>query len=361
MMLSAGFPRQSQYSNQGDRFFQDLLESWHEACLLDRGSVDIDIRLCDQHMCLRFSSSRLQSSLTRALRHCIIPATSRAEADFVIHIFDGTSGVSLPHSPWLRADFQRRGEVNSRLSDEIVASYLTGPDILNIYHKRLKKAVYWIRNGKQIPFYERAAPFRHLMHWLLRENGWLLVHGAGVGDRDNRGLLVIGKGGTGKSTVATAAVVDGGMKFCGDDYCAINTSPPFRLNSVYLTAKLTEKTIEMLSLSQVDAVYGDEGKQVFFMGETMAKQAAESLALKGFVLPCLCPANNPAGLRRMDSGEVARHLAVSSLYQMPHAGAREFACLAKAARSLPGWQMTVPTGSPSSAIPLLKGILSHAD
>ena len=358
MIPSAESLRESKYSSEGDRFFQDLLESWDNACRRDNGSVDVDIHLCDQRLRLRFSSLRLKSSLTRALRHRIVPTDPHAKSDFVIHVFDGTSGVPLPRSPWLRTDFQRRGEVNSHFTDDIVASYLIGPDILNIYHKRLKRAVYWIRNGRQIPFYEQAAPFRHLTHWLLREKGWLLVHGAGIGNRDNRGLLVIGKGGSGKSTVSIAAAIDGGMKFCGDDYCAINTSPPLRLNSVYLTAKLTEKTMEMLSLSAADAVSGDEGKRVFFIGEMMAKQAAESLDLKGFVVPGLCPAETPPGLRMMDSGEVARHLSVSSLYQMPHAGAMEFASLAEAARSLPGWLLTVPTGSPSSAVPLLKGILS---
>jgi len=352
---------QSKHSGEGDRFFQDLLESWDNACRRDTGPVDADIRLCDQRLRLRFSSSRLQSSLTRALNHCVVPKISHAESDFVIHVFDGTSGVSLPQSPWLTTDFQRRGEVNGHFSDDIIASYLVGPDILNIYHKRLQQAVYWIRNGRHIPFYEQAAPFRHLIHWLLREKGWLLVHGAGVGDRNNRGLLVVGKGGIGKSTMAITAALDGGMKFCGDDYCAIHTSPPHRLTSVYLTAKLTEKTMEMVSLSPADAVPGDEEKKVFFIGEMMAKQAAESLDLKGFVLPGLCPAETPPGLRMMDSGEVARHLAVSSLYQMPHAGAKEFACLAETARSLPGWRLTVPAGSPSSAIPLLKDILSHVD
>ena len=351
--------RSSEYSDQGDCFFHDLLDRWYRACCHEEKNGNVDLRLCGQHLLLRFSSSRLQLPLTRAFRHCIIPTIPSTKPDFVIHIFDGESGVSLPDSPWLRPDFQRRGEINSRLSDDIIASFLMGPDILNIYHQRLKQAVYWIRDGRQIPFYEQAAPFRHLLHWWLREKGWLLVHGAGIGDQNDRGILLAGKGGSGKSTLAVAAAMSGTMKFCGDDYCAINTSPPFRLASIYPTAKLTEKTMEMLSLSPSDGMLRGEEKQVFFMGEIMEKQIAESLALKGFVVPGRQPALSHPDLQPLTSGAVARHLAVSSLYQMPHAGAAEFTRLAEISRSIPGWSLTMPPGNPASAIPILREMLSH--
>jgi len=345
---------------QGELFFQNLLGRWSQAVSSEAGSVDVDLRLCDQNLRLRFSSRRLQIPFTRAFQHCLTSIPVSRKPDFIIHIFDGAD-ISLPESPWLQSDFQRRSEISHNFGDDILASFLLGPDILNIYHRKLKQAVYWIRNGRQVPFYEQAAPFRHLLHWWLRERDWLLVHGAGIGDQAGRGLLLMGKGGSGKSTIATAALKDS-FKFCGDDYCAVKTTPPFRLASIYPTAKLTLETCRMLALvPPAEESFKTGDKQVFFVAETSPEQIPESLLLTALVLPNYQSEVSQSDLRSLTAAQVTMHMAVSSLYQMPHSGASEFARLAGVARNLPGWQLTMPKDNPLAVTPVLRKILTHVE
>ena len=73
----------------------------------------------------------------------------------------------------------------------------------------------------------------------------MLLHGAAVGT-GGRGVLLGGRGGAGKSTLAAACLLRG-MDFAGDDYVLVSRKGPFTAIPLFHTLKLCSDTEEMLS------------------------------------------------------------------------------------------------------------------
>ena len=84
--------------------------------------------------------------------------------------------------------------------------------------------------------WERGAPFRSFLHWRAVADGGALVHAGTIGSRHRMGLIV-GAGGTGKSTTVLIGL-DSGLATCGDDYVWLAPrAGRIRVHSVYGTLK----------------------------------------------------------------------------------------------------------------------------
>jgi hypothetical protein len=66
---------------------------------------------------------------------------------------------------------------------------------------------------------ETVAPLRPLVHWIAVAHDAAFVHGAVVAD-GSRAVLLLGAGGSGKSTTALACGAVG-LRVLGDDYCVV--------------------------------------------------------------------------------------------------------------------------------------------
>jgi len=340
-----------------ESFFQKLLR-FGQTILHPRGNpTTVDILLCDLHLRLAFSSQRLSELLTRAFQHCPTPPEG-SEPDFTLHIFSGEAEKFLAELPWEKSDFELpRGEISSSLGPDILAAcYLQ--EIVYICHRPTNQALCWFRKKDRPPRFEQAAPFRPILHWWLRENGWIMVHGAGLGNNDGLSLLLMGKSGTGKSTLSVAAAFSGEFQFLGDDYCAVKTDPPHHLATIYSTAKVSRESCRLLQLKPPDTVLEITRKHLFFMAEELADRIPPTLPLAGLVLPEIdfsqqCGPDFSA-ISPLTPAQAAIQLSVSSLYQLPHAGGNEFKRLSSVARTLPGWTLKLPNRSPEAIIPGLK-------
>ena len=93
-----------------------------------------------------------------------------------------------------------------------------------------------------LPDWERAAPLRSALSWILRQQDIHLLHSAAVAE-DGAGALLLGAGGAGKSTAALRCQ-QAGMDFLGDDICAVQASPTPRVFNVYGTAKTVWSDLE---------------------------------------------------------------------------------------------------------------------
>ena len=67
-----------------------------------------------------------------------------------------------------------------------------------------------------------------------------MVHAASVGSSTG-GALLIGKGGSGKSTAALACL-SSSLMYAGDDYCLVTAEPSPAAYCLYNTAKLKKDT-----------------------------------------------------------------------------------------------------------------------
>ena len=141
----------------------------------------------------------------------------------------------LPPKFLSRKAFTNRGELPGFGSDRLLLAFHPSEFSLSLLDRDARRGVFWVQDSRNLPDWSRSAPLRSLLHWILLDRGRHLVHGAAVGD-SRSGVLLVGSGGSGKSTTALRCLA-GGMRYLGDDYVAIAADPP-RAYSLYSTAKL---------------------------------------------------------------------------------------------------------------------------
>lgn len=129
---------------------------------------------------------------------------------------------------------------------------------------------------------ERAAPLRTLLHHLFKKRGLFMFHAAAIGTEDGCALLV-GKGGSGKSTTAVNAMLEG-MFFYGDDYVLLDNGG--RVHAVYATAKLNGDSASKIPGIAADRwfVTNDERKKNVYLLEE-GRITKEPAKITGILYP----------------------------------------------------------------------------
>jgi hypothetical protein len=109
------------------------------------------------------------------------------------------------------------------------------------------------------------------------------IHAAAVGDREGA-ILLVGKGGSGKSTTSLACL-DWGMEYLGDDYCVLSNDSGLRVHSLYASAKLCEAAWNQFpSLHSLRRESGAE-KDALYLNEKLLSQMPLERAVKAIFIP----------------------------------------------------------------------------
>lgn len=124
--------------------------------------------------------------------------------------------------------------------------------------------------------------------WALRRN-LLILHAAAVGV-DGHGVLVVGHGGAGKSTLACACLADG-FDFVSDDYCLLRAVDSRIVFPVYTNVFLTPDSLEKLPMFKPFEILPMQAeKPSFTVGEARIKS---SLSVEAIILPQITENEEP--------------------------------------------------------------------
>ena len=176
----------------------------------------------------------------------------------------------------------------------------------------------------------------------------MLLHGSSVGYEDG-GLLLVGRGGSGKSTCALASL-DSDLLYAGDDYVAVELGPEPRVHSLYGSGKLVPDHSKLLPHLPQPAFTGDaeaDEKSIFFVNEAYPARMAASFPLRAVVVPKVTPGE--AAYAPVDASTALRALAPSTLLQLYPARPMALARMAGLLRTVPAYALA--TGDRIAAIP----------
>ena len=293
---------------------------------------------------LEFAGAALEPYMAPAFGH--LTATD-AMPDFRIFLWDSKStGVAMPAPPWRWGAFVRN-EVY--IGDRIKIVYNGDSGSLIMYHADARQAVFWIREAVNVPYYETGAPLLPVMHWCLESNGCQLVHAGAVGTPDG-GVLLVGRGGSGKSTTALACLVDG-FDFVADDYCVLAATHPAHIHSLYCSAKLAADSRDRLP-GLAAAIYNTgtvpTEKTLYLMNRIFPEGISTGFPLHSILLPRVA-GTDATTLRAVRPASALRALAPSTIFQLAGAGGTAFQTLASIIRGVPCFEIAV--GSDLTRIP----------
>jgi hypothetical protein len=99
-------------------------------------------------------------------------------------------------------------------------------------------------DAARLHYYTRGSPLRELLHAALKRAGMALLHAGAVGFPDG-GVLMVGPGGSGKST-STLACLESGLGFVSEDYTAMTLGGTPEACALYTSAKVNDDTLGWL-------------------------------------------------------------------------------------------------------------------
>jgi hypothetical protein len=178
-----------------------------------------------------------------------------------------------------------------------------------------------VNEHQNLKWWERAAPLRLALSWLLAGERRRVVYAGAVGD-DRGCALLVGGPASGKTTTALAAV-RGGLGFLADDYLLLRAGTSYDGVSLYGTASTRQ---------------GDT-KTVVDLASLMPGAVQESLPVRAVVLPRV--AGGRTRWRPASPATALRQWGPSTVFQMPLDKGAALPLLAEVVRQVPCFTLDV--------------------
>ncbi len=318
--------------------------------------VSEQLRIAGKPVLVRFGSPVLAELLTRSIRHLRHGFSS--PPDLVI---DCWSTDEIP-ATGLTGESIEFGMLH--LEKEGIQLTWDVPDgPLAIYDPFRNHA--WMRFSPMdsVSNYEVARPFRRILHWWAADRSLQVIHAGAIGDTCG-GILLAGRGGSGKSTTALACLA-GGLKYAGDDYCLVEHGQPPQVHSLYLSGVANAHTADLVptlrdALLSAPRMPGqDSAKHVIFSDDIAPASVTTGFPLRAILVPRIT-GGDTSRLEPLSPAESLRALAPSTLLQLPGQRADGLARLANLVRSIPSWRLCLGN-DPRTAVDLLANLLAQPD
>ncbi len=299
---------------------------------------EVHLELADTIVAIRFAGPALRDAFLPALSHLVIPAQAPAAATF--HVWDSkSSGVAMPPPPCPRESFTHRGDIWGMSSERIRSAFHWHEFSVNLFDHQHSRGVFWVQDAASLPYWSKASPLRTLFHWWLAANGAHLLHAAAVGLADG-GILLAGRGGTGKSTTALTSL-SSGLLYVADDYLAVRLDPEPMAYSLYATAKVAPAQVSrfpVLAPHVVSAEVPHGEKAVVQLHPAFSSQVVRKMPLRAIAAPAF--GSRAESVFEPDTGASTRRAAAfTTLSQLPHAGRELHAFVDRLMLQLPSFTL----------------------
>jgi hypothetical protein len=323
-----------------------LEAAFHEAAA--RASVEErSFRIGGHHVLLRFAGPGVVPFITPAFGHlAFAPA---AEPELVVDIWDSAStGVQPPATPEVESDLPPGGFY-----------FFEDPPMHGVFQPRIQAlsildlgidhAWYWVADPLGLPYWERAAPIRHILHWWMATRGHQKAHSAAVGTPEG-GVLLVGKGGSGKSTSSLISLVSD-LRYAGDDYTMVSLEPRPWVHSLFSSGKVEPHNLSRLphlrpALSNAGQL--ETEKALVFIDQHFPDRPIDGFPLRAIMLPRITGERHTRAVPTSGAAALAA-LAPSTVFQLAGAGREALQLMAGLAREVPAYVLEL--GRDVSEIP----------
>jgi hypothetical protein len=310
---------------------------------------------------LQVVGREFENALCGTIQHLIVSGGGKRVPDLAISAWDERSaGVTAPSDADLPRTTDEGGIILGSAKDRLIGHIREG---VEVWLDRDAPGVWGSAlDGTAIGLQNRGKPFHvPLLIWLA-DRDVPVLHAALIA-HDGAGLLLVGQGGTGKTTVAMACFLDG-FDFLGDDYIAIKEAAAGTYvghslyDSVWLTRDAEARLPSVARHAEPPASAGSL-KRLVHAAAIRPEGITRAARIRGVV--CTTLANGSASAISHTTGAKALlAMAPSSTLRLPVSGYRLMNRMAALAESLPCYELRVG-GDLSSLSGLLRDLLESED
>ena len=314
-----------------------MQEAFEEACRLTGGAVERDYIVGGHPVRLRFAGSALVPRLTPSLSH--LRAREPVEPRLTISIWDGDStGAGRPPGPGEELQ-PATDQTHLCAGTRIRAVFYPDPPLMSFLDEPAGQACFWTKGADSVPFYETGSPFRPIFNWWMGSHGRQFAHAAAVGTGAG-GALLVGRGGSGKSTTAMACLA-AGLLYAGDDHCLVSTDPSPYAHSLYSSGKLNPDSLDRLPKLRPALANGDRldrEKALLLLATARPDQVVTGLPIRAILLPQVHPGPETELLPASPAAALLA-LAPSTMLPLPRSHAAGLGALAALIRQVPCYSL----------------------
>jgi len=217
-----------------------------------------------------------------------------------------------------------------------------------------------VPDASRVPFIDSAAPLRHLLSLWFGRQGKALTHAAAVGV-GSEGVLIVGHGGSGKSTTSVLCMADG-LEFVSDDHCLVGLEDGPAVYSLYSSVKIAAADVDGLPVLGAIPQLGGRPpaeKMVFLLNGCSAVRLSRKLRIRGLFLAQIV-ARNESSLRPAGRAQAFKTLSASTALHLPGERRNALSIFAELSRRVPAYLLEL--GSDRRQIPeLIRNYLWEAD
>ena len=318
-----------------EAYFKEVLRAFDGATEAAGGAIDRFVNVGGYVIRLRFAGDGLVPGITRAFEH--LASTPIAQPALTICLWDSISTrTDMPCHPWLTDKHAADGEIWGYMGERTHAVFQPGIRLASILDRTRNLAVYWIRDALRLPFYERAKPLRHILHLWMQHHGRQFAHAGAIGT-EKGGVLLAGRGGTGKSTVVISCL-SSGLDYVSEDYCLLSTDPVPYAHSIYSSAMLDHEGLRWLPhlAHLVDGDTLDSEKSVLYLYSRYRESIVSGFPVRAILLPQITDHRKPA-LKKASPMSALRALGLSTVLQLPGAHQPAFHRMARFVQLVPAY------------------------
>ena len=312
--------------------------SFEAAAAVGGGVLVHRFRIAGSVMELRFASPVLRDQLTKAFEHLAEPPGADPEpAGLTVHLWDGASTrAPAPPRPPVPDEYAE-GALFHYNEPPIRMAYQPGLETLSVLDRDTDTAWYWVGDADAQPYWDKASPIRQILFWWLASRRYLQVHGAAVGTSEG-GVLLVGRGGSGKSTTAFSSL-GSQLRYAGDDYVAFTLEPEPRIQSLYSSGKLDPPHLEALLPHLLPLLANREAleseKAVVYLHDHMPEALSTGFPLRAVLVPKVMKGQTEARIVPISRAAAFAALAPSTIFQLHTAGPETLSMMSRLIERVP--------------------------
>lgn len=321
------------------------------------GGEERHIVLGRARIALRMMGRSIGNVVLPTLCHAVVDAD--AEPDAVIYAVDSeTAGFAPPPEAWPFETDSENGHLRIHWTEQ-AGPAMSSDESRGIWHlhDRAKGVgLYWIRSARDLPFWEAASPLRHHIHWISMEKAQGMLHAAVV-SAGSGGAMLVGRGGSGKSTM-TAAALRRGWRVTGDDFVLVTLDPAPESYPLYDMIKLSGMAESLFDEFSTEALNPDRlpdekmlarisGGETGGFADRLPITAAFALRLTGA---------ERSAIQKTSSFEIVSAVAASSSVILRTGFRETFAFTSALARKIPCYRFDVGS-NPLEALDTLESFM----
>jgi hypothetical protein len=323
-------------------FFEDIYRVSQQAIAGSEGQINYFYQIGDSKICLSFAGKGLVSAIAPALAHLVIPAVNNP--DLTIVLWDSkTTQTPMPPPVWQREHLQKRGEISNLSNDRICTCFQCGSNALSVLDLERNLGIYWVNKPEELPYWETGSPLKNIFQQWFSQQNQQIIHAGAVG-LSTGGVLMVGKGGMGKSTTALACLKSD-LFYLSDDYTLVSVDSLPHAYSLYSSAKKKPDDIERLPWLKPlihNSNHLDQEKALYFLAEHFSERIINDFPLKAILIPRVTGQIN-SNLEPTSASAALTALVPSTIKQLPGSGKEACDRMTQLTQKLPSYYLNLGT------------------